>query len=385
MAAALEKRIRHQFLDACEKIRVGSLFLTTPEGTRHRFGEGEPVAELHLHDWSAIVASAARGDIGFGEAYIAGLWDTPSIEDLTVVAIENYDAFEHFGQPSFWSRLKFRVVDQFFRANSRRGSSRNIKSHYDVGNEFYQLWLDRSMTYSSAIFEDGDDLEKGQERKYQRILSRLEAGENVLEVGCGWGGFAEAAAESGRNVTGITISPLQKSWAEARLDGRADIQLRDYRDVRGTFDNIVSIEMIEAVGERYWPSYFSTISNSLSESGRAVIQAITVPDSRFPEYRKTSDFIRQNTFPGGMLVSDGVIRDQAAKVGLKVDGSYSFGQDYARTCREWANRLRAETSRVLGLGYDQAFMRSWLFYLEICAAGFATDQTDVVQVELVHA
>jgi len=381
----LGKRVQQQFLAACERIGTGSLTLITPEGVRLHFGNGEPAAELRLYDWAAISASAARGDIGFGEAYINGLWDTPSIEALITIAHLNYDAFTQFGEPSFWSRLRYRIIDRILRVNSRRGSSRNIRAHYDVGNEFYQLWLDRSMTYSSALFEDGDDLETAQQRKYQRILSRLGQGERVLEIGCGWGGFAETAADQGRDVTAITISPLQKSWAEARLDGRADIRLSDYRDTRGQYDNIVSIEMIEAVGERYWPSYFSAIAQNLCGDGRAVIQAITIPDNRFDAYRKTSDFIRQNTFPGGMLVSNSVIAREAERAGLKVQGSFAFGQDYARTCREWAARLKTESARVLNIGYDQAFLRSWLFYLELCAAGFATAQTDVVQVELAHA
>ncbi|AHD08458.1 SAM-dependent methyltransferase [Phaeobacter gallaeciensis] len=382
----LTKRVKHDFLDSCARIRNGSLRLHTPEGDLHDFGAGAPHAEIQLHDWSAITAMAARGDIGLGEAYVSGLWDSPSIEDVIKVALMNLDHLTDYAYPSFWAGLKYRVVDRMLRANSIKGASRNIKAHYDVGNEFYQLWLDESMTYSSALFAPGDnDLARAQTRKYDRVLSRLSAGDRVLEVGCGWGGFADRAAEQGRHVTGLTISPSQFGYADARLDGRADIRLCDYRKSEGKFDNIVSIEMVEAVGERYWPSYFSTLKNRLADDGRAVVQAITVQDSYFDIYRQSSDYIRQYTFPGGMLLSDAVISHQARTAGLKVTDNFAFGQDYARTCREWAARLSAMTAKVQALGYGDAFLRNWRYYLETCAASFEVGQTDVVQVELAHA
>lgn len=378
--------VKQSFLDCCAQITQGRLHLKTPDGQTYDFGTTGPQADMDIRDWSVIPAMAARGDVGLGETYVAGLWETSSIEALVSVALRNLDTFEGFANPSKLNRLKFLVVDRLLRANSVRGASRNIKAHYDVGNEFYELWLDPSMTYSSALFGESEtDLERAQENKYDRVLSRLTSGERVLEVGCGWGGFAERAADQGRHVTGLTISPSQKGFAEARLDGRADIQLLDYRKSTGTFDNIVSIEMIEAVGERYWPSYFGTLKDRLAEGGRALVQAITVQDSYFDLYRKGSDYIRQYTFPGGMLLSDAVIADQARQAGLTAKNNFAFGQDYARTCRIWADRLRAQTRKVEGLGYDQAFLRNWLFYLEICAASFAVGQTDVVQVELAHA
>jgi cyclopropane-fatty-acyl-phospholipid synthase len=216
-------------------------------------------------------------------------------------------------------------------------------------------------------------------------LSRLGAGERTLEIGCGWGGFAEHASAEGRDVTGVTISRNQHSYAEARLDGRADIQLRDYRDIEGKFDNIVSIEMIEAVGERYWPSYFSTIKRSLADGGNVLLQAITVKDSFFETYKTSSDYIRQYVFPGGMLLSDSVIDAQAKQAGLSVQNNFAFGQDYAKTCRIWAERLSAQKRRIADLGYGEGFFRNWQYYLEICAASFAVGHTDVVQVELAHA
>ncbi|MCB1338093.1 MAG: class I SAM-dependent methyltransferase [Maritimibacter sp.] len=378
--------VKRDFLAACERIECGALTIRTPEGEVHRFGAGQPEAELQINDWAAITASAARGDIGFGEAYVAGLWDSPSIQALVELVLLNDAVFANYSYPNVWHTLKCRVVDRLLRANSKRGAARNIRAHYDVGNEFYQTWLDPSMTYSSALYaEDDGDLARAQARKYDRILSRLGAGERVLEIGCGWGGFAERAAEQGRSVTGLTISPSQKGYADARLDGRAEIRLQDYRDVTGRFDNIVSIEMIEAVGERYWPIYFRNIRDRLAEGGRAVIQAITVQDDYFPIYRRNSDYIRHYTFPGGMLLSNAVIREQAEKAGLKVREIFAFGQDYARTCATWADQLDAARPRIAMLGYDEPFLRNWRYYLEICAGAFAVKQTDVVQVELVHA
>ncbi|MDX2482670.1 MAG: cyclopropane-fatty-acyl-phospholipid synthase family protein [Pseudodonghicola sp.] len=382
----LTKRVKHDFLETCGQIRTGSLRLRTPEGEVFDFGAGSPAAEMQIYDWSVVTAIAARGDIGLGETYVAGLWETPSIADLAEVALKNLDQFRGYAYAGIWNTLKFRVVNRLMRANSPRGAARNIRAHYDVGNEFYQLWLDAGMTYSSAMFAPGDnDLNRAQNRKYDRILQRLGTGERVLEIGCGWGGFAERAADTGRVVTGLTISPSQKGYADARLDGRADIRLEDYRDSRGTFDNIVSIEMIEAVGQDYWPTYFATLKARLAEQGRAMIQAITVADSYFDTYRRSSDYIRHYTFPGGMLLSNAVIAEQARRAGLVVKDSHAFGADYARTCATWNERLEQQSDRIRRLGHDESFLRNWRFYLGICAASFAAGQTDVVQVELAHA
>ncbi|MBK0329378.1 class I SAM-dependent methyltransferase [Rhodobacteraceae bacterium F11138] len=382
----LTKCVKHDFLQTCEQIRTGSLRLHTPEGEVYGFGQGSPAAEMRIYDWSVITAIAARGDIGLGETYVAGLWDTPSIADLTMVALKNLDQFRNYAYAGFWNTLKFQVVNRLLRANSTRGAARNIRAHYDVGNEFYQLWLDESMTYSSAMFAPGDeDLGRAQARKYDRILQRLGTDDRVLEIGCGWGGFAERAADSGRIVTGLTISPSQKGYADARLDGRAEIRLQDYRESSGKFDSIVSIEMIEAVGQNYWPTYFATLKSRLSEHGRALIQAITVSDSYFDTYQRSSDYIRHYTFPGGMLLSDAVIADQARRAGLVVRDSHAFGADYARTCALWNERLDQQAGRIRKLGHDESFLRNWRYYLGVCAASFAVGQTDVVQVELAHA
>ena len=254
----LSNRVKHDFLETCARISSGSLRLHTPEGETFDFGLGSPTAEMQINDWSIVTAIAARGDVGLGETYVTGLWDTPSVQDLATVALMNLDHFQGYTYAGFWNRLKFRVVDRLMRANSPRGASRNIRAHYDVGNEFYQLWLDEGMTYSSAMFSEGDsDLGRGQNRKYDRILGRLGKGERVLEIGCGWGGFAERAADTGRHVTGLTISPSQKGYDDARLDGRAEIRLQDYRKRDGHYDSIVSIEMIEAVGHEYLGDYFA--------------------------------------------------------------------------------------------------------------------------------
>ncbi|MCB4455709.1 SAM-dependent methyltransferase [Leisingera sp. McT4-56] len=380
------KALKTKFLSSCERLREGRLILRTPEGERYNFGTSGPEAEMVIRDWSVVPAMAAHGQVGLGETYVEGLWDTPSIETLMSVAMRNRDHLAAYDQASPLNRARFRLADTLLRANSRRGARRNIRAHYDVGNEFYALWLDEGMTYSSALFDEPDsDLARAQIRKNARILSRLGSGGQVLEIGCGWGGFAEQAAQEGRDVTGITISRNQHSYADARLDGRADIRLCDYRDIEGTYDNIVSIEMVEAVGARYWPSYFSVLKHKLAGDGRAVLQAITVKDSFFPTYRTSSDYIRQYVFPGGMLLSDRVIRTQAQQARLQVRNSFAFGQDYARTCRIWAERLAALRPRVLKMGYGEAFCRNWQYYLEICAASFAVGHTNVVQVELEHA
>ena len=384
--AFTDKALQSEFLETCARLREGRLTLRTPDGARYQFGDHGPEAEMQINDWAAVSAMAAHGQVGLGEAYVQGLWDTPSVEGLMQLAMRNRDHLVSYDQASPLNRAKFRIVDTLLRANSKRGARKNIRAHYDVGNEFYQLWLDDGMTYSSGLFgAGGDDLAQAQTRKNARILSRLGDGEQVLEIGCGWGGFAEQASAEGRDVTGVTISRNQHSYAESRLDGRADIQLRDYRDIEGKFSSIVSIEMIEAVGERYWPSYFAKLKNSLAEGGRVLLQAITVRDDFFPTYRTSSDYIRQYVFPGGMLLSDQVIAQQAKTAGLQVADNFAFGQDYAKTCRIWAERLAAQKRRIMDLGYGEAFFRNWQYYLEICAASFAIGHTNVVQVELAHA
>jgi cyclopropane-fatty-acyl-phospholipid synthase len=285
------------------------------------------------------------------------------------------DHFDSFANGNFLNRLALVLHNRLVRRNSLSGSKKNIMDHYDVGNEFYSLWLDRSMTYSSALFGGSEiALEQAQRQKYDRILSRFESSRsNVLEIGCGWGGFAERAAEENHNVTGITISPAQHRYASKRLSGSAEIKLEDYRDTRGLFDMIVSIEMFEAVGERYWPKYFTVVAERLKRGGRAVIQTIAIRDELFAGYRTRSDFIRHYVFPGGMLPSLQSFREEAERAGLKVVGAFSFGKDYADTLREWSRRMQERKDDILALGHDQKFFRNWQFYLGMCAAAFAVN------------
>lgn len=381
----LTRRLATDFLTTCEGIGTGRLRVRTPEGHVHDFGTGGPEAELRLNDWAAVSALLARGDVGFGEGYVAGLWDTPAIEPLVTLGLLNEPAMRRYAIPSRWNNLVFRAVDRIVRSNSPSGSRRNIRAHYDVGNEFYGEWLDPGFTYSSALFEGDADLERGQARKYDRILDRLGGAERLLEVGCGWGGFAERAIGRGHDVTAITVSPSQHAFADARLDGRADIRLQDYRATSGRYDGIVSIEMVEAVGERYWPTWFATLKARLAESGTAMVQAITVSDAYFPTYRSTTDYIRRATFPGGMLLCNRAIAEGAADAGLRAGTPFAFGADYALTCRQWAGRMEARRGRLATLGYDAPTLRHWRYYLEACAACFAVGRTDVVQVELTHA
>jgi len=386
MPRLADKKLESEFLKICDRLETGRLTLRTPDGRVRHYGSKGVEAEMEIRDWSAVSAIAAHGQVGLGEAYVQGLWDTPSIEALTILAMKNRDRVGRYDGAGPLTRLRYVLADRMLRANTRRGSRRNIRAHYDVGNEFYQLWLDDGMTYSGALFEHpGDDLATAQKRKFDRALSRLSPGDRVLEIGCGWGGFAEQAAGQGRSVTGITISPSQHGYADARLDGRAEIRLQDYRDVTGRFDNIVSIEMVEAVGQRYWPGYFAMLKARLAEGGRALIQSITVADDFFGTYSRSSDYVRRYVFPGGMLLSDRNIAEQASRAGLNVRDSFAFGQDYARTCRNWAERFHAAKPRIRGLGYDEPFLRNWQYYLEICAASFAIGHTNVVQVELAHA
>jgi cyclopropane-fatty-acyl-phospholipid synthase len=308
------------------------------------------------------------------------------VERLVSLFLLNLDHFEDFSDGSLLNRLGFVIHNALVRRNSIRGSSRNIQAHYDVGNDFYSLWLDPSMTYSSALYQGADDLYRAQQNKYERILSKFQArGADVLEIGCGWGGFAERASADGHRVTGLTISPAQHKFASERLGGGAEIRLEDYRRCGGRFDNIVSIEMFEAVGEHYWPQYFQVVAERLKRGGRAIIQTITIRDELFTAYRRRSDFVRHYVFPGGMLPSLARFREEAERAGLKFAGAFGFGKDYARTLREWLVRMQAQESAIAALGHDQQFLRNWEFYLGICAAAFAVSRTDVVQVELVNA
>jgi cyclopropane-fatty-acyl-phospholipid synthase len=380
--------IKNRWFKALEKLEVGTLHFTEPSGIKHVYrGKHEgPEAFIVLHDWSVLRRLVARGDIGLGEDYISDKWTTPNIEQLFALFILNLDYLHQFAHGNGLNRFMFRIYNYVLRRNNRNGSKANIMAHYDVGNDFYKLWLDETMTYSSALYGPMDNLAQAQRAKYQRILDAIQTpSARILEIGCGWGGFAEQATNQGHHVTGLTVSPAQKDFATARLKGAADIRLQDYRDVTGQFDAIVSIEMFEAVGERYWPTYFTAIRDRLKKGGTAIVQTITIRDDFFEDYRIGSDFIRHYVFPGGMLPSVAVFKREAEKAGLKCDEVFSFGQDYARTLREWLTRFDAHYDTIRGMGKNDAFIRNWRFYLGMCAAAFAVGRTNVVQVKLSHA
>lgn len=376
-------------LKTLRNLEYGSLQLTTPKGVvLHLHGKQPgPQAQLILHEWDVVERLLARGDIALGEDYVAAKWESNNIEALITLFLLNFEHFEKFAHGDLFSRLALSFYNRFVRRNSKTGSRKNIQSHYDVGNDFYKLWLDKTMTYSSALYSfEAQDLEAAQRAKYQRILDRIgSAASSILEIGCGWGGFAEEAAKSISDITCLTISAAQHKHATERLKGRAKVRLQDYRDMRGKFDAIVSIEMFEAVGEKYWPAYFNALAQNLKKGGKAIVQTITMRDDCFDAYRKRSDFIRHYVFPGGMLPSLQRFQQEAERAGLKTLDTFTFGQDYATTLREWLSRFDANRSQILKMGYSEAFIRNWRFYLGFCAAAFAVERTNVVQVEFVHA
>jgi len=383
--------LKRRFLASLAGIEHGTLRIRSDDGVGVTYGGVKPGPDVTVtvHDWNFLYPVVARGDIGMGETFVDGLWDTDDIEGLWDIILLNVDTFEsgQLAHGTWFSRLLMRLIDRGIRRNSVAGSSRNIRAHYDVGNDFYRLWLDPTMTYSSALYHAPDvSLEAAQRAKYGRILDRIGTdAEQVLEIGCGWGGFAEEAAHQCRAVTGITVSRAQHAFANARLGSKADIRLQDYRHTEGVFDAIVSIEMFEAVGETYWQDYFRTVKARLREGGKAVIQTITIADPLFDEYRQRSDFIRHHVFPGGMLPSVTAFREQAVKAGLAADSVFAFGPDYARTLREWLVRFNAAEKDIRALGHGDAFLKTWRFYMSLCASAFQVGRTNVVQVELAHA
>jgi len=372
--------------DMLEGLRGGRLEIRLPDGASRLFGEGEHGVTLQVHDEALFGQVLARGDIGLAEAYLDGAWDSSDVTALLTLLARNRPVLKKAVYGS-WRKLLAARLRHWLHRNSRAGSKRNIMAHYDLGNDFYKLWLDPSMSYSSALYRavDAGDLESAQRAKYRRILRRLkaDAGQSVLEIGCGWGGFAEMAVQESLQVTGLTLSPAQLAWARQRVPA-ADLRLQDYRDTREQFDHVVSIEMFEAVGERWWPAYFRTVARALKPGGRAVIQSITIRDDLFAQYRKGTDFIQQYVFPGGMLPSRAAFRAAAARQGLTVRGEYAFGHDYARTLAEWRHAFEANWPQIAELGFDEHFHRLWRLYLCYCEAGFLAGNIDVVHFELSH-
>lgn len=384
------KRIAlNKVLRALDNLEHGSLELTTPDGKTRSF-EGVssgPQARLELEDWSVISHVIRKGDIGLANDYRAGKWNTDNLTSLLELGSQNRKAFQSLVFGNSFSRT-LSMLSYYLRLNTVNGSRKNIHAHYDLGNDFYRLWLDPTMTYSSALFKNQDeDLTSAQHNKYDRIIGCLEKPSgNLLEVGCGWGGFAKRAAEQGDfDIKGITLSDEQHAYASGRLGNTAKIALEDYRHQEGRFDNIVSIEMFEAVGERYWKTYFNKIGKLLKSDGKAVIQTITIDEADFDDYRHRPDFIRTYIFPGGMLPTPSRFKHEAQKAGLRTSDEYEFGNDYARTLEQWLKNFEDKKQDVRNLGFDDGFIRLWRFYLAACAAGFRTKRTNVMQVCLSHA
>lgn len=385
-------------LEMLDGITIGQIQVKLPDGDLHHCGVGNqgPVVDMVVHEWSVFEDIVGRGDIGAAEAFIDGLWGTESITELLTLIAQNRDSMERAIHGRRWQLLSSWLLHRF-RANTRRGSKRNIMAHYDLGNDFYKLWLDETMTYSSAIFQeqdhpdhaDWDALPAAQRAKNDRMLDALEVkvGDRILEVGCGWGGFAEQAAARGAHVTGLTLSPAQHAFSMTRAkhggwSEQSDFRLTDYRDMNGQFDHIVSVEMFEAVGERWWPTYFRTLKRLLKPGGRAVIQVITIDEAHFRKYRRGTDFIQRHVFPGGMLPSPSIFCDHAQRAGFAMTDDLAFGTHYARTLGLWHEAFCERLLEVKAQGFDDRFIRLWRFYLAYCEAGFHAGSIDVHQYTL---
>ena len=381
-------------LQLLQRLQHGSLTLQLPDGTLRHFGPGgSPAAAITLRNWNVCSAALRSGDIGFAESYIAGDWTTPHLTDLLQLFIANRHQVDSMVYGSWAGRLLYRVRHLLHR-NTRAGSQKNIHAHYDLGNAFYRLWLDDTMNYSSAWFQ-GDptgDLRTAQHAKVRRALQQagVQAGDRVLEIGCGWGALAEmATTEMGASVTGVTLSTEQLAFARERMErlgtsAQADLRLQDYRDIDdGPYDAVCSIEMVEAVGRAYWPTYFQSVHRLLKPGGRACIQSIVIDDRLFERYVGSTDFIQQYIFPGGCLPCPREFRREAEAAGLQVQEEFAFGADYAETLRRWRERFLAQRAQILQQGFDERFMHIWEFYLAYCEAAFTMGDIDVVQYTLV--
>ena len=387
-------RAAKRVLALLQRLRVGTLHVHGPGGYAHVFGTHQaPFAAIHIHRWDMCAEVLKSGDIGFAEGYMAGDWTTPALADLMRLLIANRREIEGAIYGHWLGRLAYRVKHMLNR-NTRTNSRKNIHAHYDLGNAFYELWLDETMNYSSAWF-DGDhtrpmaDAQKAKVRRALRMAG-VQPGDRVLEIGCGWGALAEAATtEFGAHITGVTLSTEQLAFANARMSWngvktQADLRLQDYRDIQdASFDAICSIEMIEAVGQEYWPTYFQTVSRLLKPGGRVCIQSIVIDDPLFERYLHSTDFIQQYIFPGGCLPSPSEFKKQAEAAGLQVVDSFAFGPDYAETLRRWRASFMASLPEVKMLQFDDRFIRLWEFYLAYCEAAFDEANIDVIQFTLV--
>jgi cyclopropane-fatty-acyl-phospholipid synthase len=378
------------FLDALHQSQFGTLRLTLPGREVYviKGPESGLDVDMVIYDLRCIDALLQLGDIGLGETYMKGLWATSDLPKLLTFFVQNIEAIEKIIHGKRWIQFLM-ASSKWLTKNSRRGSKKNIFKHYDLGNDFYSLWLDSSLTYSSALFENQEkNLEQAQFDKYDRILQELNVGSGkILEIGCGWGGFSEIAAKRGHQVEAITISKAQAAYAIKRmkdqgLDNHVKVQICDYRDIQGEYEGIVSIEMFEAVGAQYWEIYFETLRRSLKKAGRAVIQTITISEHAFEGYQRQTDFIQKHIFPGGILPSKSIFNDLSTRFGFNVSETFSFGSCYAQTLTHWLQKFDEMRQNIERLGFDDEFIRKWRFYLSYCIAGFATSRTDVVQYTL---
>ena len=378
--------------DLVGKLNSGRVDFVLPDGRRFR-AEGSkpgPVAEVTINNPDVFARLVREGDLGFCDAYLDGWWTTPDLQAfMDFIHADNddmYDGFPGMALVRAWEKARF-----WFQSNTKRQALKNISYHYDLGNDFYSLWLDDTMTYSSALFNTSQEsLEKAQIAKYASMVDQMgvKPGDHVLEIGCGWGGFAEyAAKERGLKVTGLTISKEQLEYAQKRINSKGlsdkvNLKLQDYRDETGVYDGVASIEMFEAVGEKYWPVYFDKIKQCLKPGKQATLQIITIQDARWEVYRKSVDFIQKYIFPGGMLPSPSVLRKEVHKAGLSVQHSIEFGKSYSQTLRRWFEVFNNKWDNISAMGFDDRFRRMWNFYLTSCAATFESGNCDVTQITL---
>ncbi len=373
-------------------INLGTLIIELPNSQKYKInGKTDgPIGRIQIHNDEFFARLIREGENGFCESYIDGWWTTPDLMTLMDLLMLNGDLFGS-NLPGAALLRYYEKLRHWFRSNTRSQAKRNISYHYDLGNDFYTKWLDKTMTYSSGFFEQGDEtLSEAQTHKYRLICESLslKPTDKILEIGCGWGGFAEYAIKNhGVSVTGLTISKEQLNYAKKRIfesgiAEKANILLRDYRDERGLYDAVASIEMFEAVGEKYWPEYFSVVRDRLKDSGKATLQIITIDDKFFPHYRKNVDFIQKYIFPGGMLPSHDALNEQFRLAGLKKVRSREFGQSYSKTLRIWHRQFNSVWSDITPLGFDERFKRMWNFYFASCAAFFLSRTGDVTQLTL---
>lgn len=376
----------HKILDRIDAgLESGSITGRLPDGTTRVVGGRVPGfdAEVTIHDWRALMRLATNGSIGWYQAWEAGEWESPDPVPLFALFMANGDALGDTGRARWPFRWAARLA-HWMNRNTPEGAERNIHAHYDLGNDFYAAWLDPTMSYSSAIWGAGDDLEAAQRRKWARLAERVGKPETLLEIGCGWGGLSDFFARGGARVTGISLSDEQLAWARERHDRGIDFRKQDYRDVDETFDAIVSVEMVEAVGREFWPSYFDCIARCLKPGGRAAIQFISMKDSLFEDYARSADFIQAYVFPGGLLIRTSEFEQLARERGLRWEDPECFGLDYAATLKAWRERFDAAAEQGrLPAEFDERFRRLWRFYLMYCEGGFRGRGIDVRQVTLV--